>query len=223
MMKRKMSVIVPLAVLAGTLSGCGSGAASSSGTVPSSAATDQATAAATHAKAVPSAALVYHFVTAASIGPYRYSAEFSYRMAHDATTAGGESDFAACLRKDGLDSAGSIASVSYQDYQNSFSASEGLSVIGFQGTFRGDAASALYQADDRCGSGPTGAARAAPGPDGGTLYTYTDKSVFSNLLPACTWSTSSTVAVVTFFDTATLRGASLAAACRIVRASIETR
>ena len=220
MMKRTRSMIVPLAVLAGALSGCGHAAA------PSPAATAQATARATHAQAAPSAAAsgpLYHLASAAKVGPYRYSAELSYQLGHAAATAGGEGALAACLRKDGLDAAGSITSVSYQDYQNSSSAKEGLSVIGFQGTFSGDAASALYRADAQCGNRHSSAVPATPGPNGGTLYTYTETSVFSAPLPSCTWSTGSTVAVVTFFDTATIRGTSLAAACRTVRSSIETR
>jgi hypothetical protein len=147
----------------------------------------------------------------------------SYRLAHNTAPAGGESEYAACLRKDGLDAAGSITSVGYQDYQNSLNANEGLSLIGFQGTFHGDAAMALYQADAQCGNGHSAATPAASGPDGGTLYTFTEKSVLSAPLPACAWSTGSTVAEATFFNTATLGGSSLAAACQVVRKSVETR
>jgi hypothetical protein len=221
MMKRMGPVIFPLAVMAGALSGCGHGAA------PPLTTTAQATARPARAQAVPSVALpepVYRFATAVKIGPYGYSAAESYRIAHDTATAGGQQEFAACLRKDGLNGAGSVTSVSYQDYQNSSTANEGLFVIGFQGTFRGDAASVLYQADAQCGSGHSAAVPTTPGPDGGRLYTYSEKSAFpgSAPLPSCTWSTGSTVGVVTFFNTATLNGTSLAAACRIVRAGVET-
>jgi hypothetical protein len=214
-MKRIKTLILMSAVLTVALSGCGHGAGPSSG--ETSGATPTATGA-------PSAT-AFHFATAAHIGPYAYSPQASSAMAHDTAANGGEQEYVACVEKDGLNGAGSITSVSYQDYQNSSTATDGLSVIGFQGTFHGDAASVLYQADAQCGNGHSAAVPATPGPNGGTLYTYTEQGTFSNSpsLPSCTWSTGSTVGMVTFFDTSSLWGTSLAATCLIVRASVETR
>ena len=175
------------------------------------------------ATAVNPGLVTYHLVAAQRAGGYPYNASQSSKVAALPAATGGQSSFADCLRTNGLDSTGRVASTVYASYGAS-PASPGLDLVGFNGTFSAAAAHQLWLASLVCGEETRGSdVLTAPGSHGGTLYTaeYTDART-KTTGTTCLWSTGSTAAIAWFFDaTAAMKVTDPAAACRTLRSSLE--